>query len=527
MGVVYRARQLSLDRTVALKMMLAGAHARPEAVARFRVEAKAVAQLQHPNIVQIYEVGQCGDLPFLALQFIKGTTLEKRLAGDPQAVRPAAQLVEILARAMAHAHQNGIVHRDLKPGNILLAKQAEVQAAPGESGDAIVLYGVPKISDFGLAKQLASDEDESNPIESGYILGTPSYMAPEQTQGQSADIGPAADIYSLGAILYEMLTGRPPFKGTTVLETMQRVAKGDAVAPRTLQPNIPRDLETICLKCLNKDPWKRYPSALALAEDLCRFQRGEPVHARSHSRLERIRSWCRRNPVPAGLLAAMVCCLVAGFWYLSWLADELVHASVLESAAAQSEILLEVNNSYSDVVKRATAGKILVTHEYIGNPAAIPIPATFTIELGQQISDRSESGTQIRLYSDFPFRSRRNGGPRDDFEIDALRRLREQPTTAVYEFSDFKGRPALRYATARRMQETCVACHNSHPDSPKKDWKVGDVRGVVEIIQPLDKDAERTRAGLRGAFIFVVAICASLLGFSGLALFYGTWRNGR
>ena len=204
-------------------------------------------------------------------------------------------------------------------------------------------------------------------------------------------------------------------------------------------------------------------------------------------------------------LIAMIFCPIFGFWYLSHLTDHLVRSAALESAAQQSDLLLEVNNSYSDVVKRAKAGKLPVTHDYASNPTAIPIPATFTIELGQQISDRSQTGVQIRLYSDYPFLAP-NGGPKDDFERDALVRLRANPAEPVYRFEEYKGRPALRYATARQMQETCVDCHNTHPDSPKTDWKVGDVRGVVEIIHPLDKDAAQPVKAFKGR--------SSLLGWS-------------
>ncbi len=223
----------------------------------------------------------------------------------------------------------------------------------------------------------------------------------------------------------------------------------------------------------------------------------------------------------------MVCCLVFGFWYLSRLTDSLVQSSALESAAQQSDILLEVNNSYSDVVKRAKAGHLDVTHEYHSDPAAIPIPATFTIELGQGISDRSESGVQIRLYSEYPFKSRRNGGPKDQFEKDALANLEQHPAGHFESFENYKGQPVLRYATARTMQQTCVDCHNHHPDSPKTDWKVGDVRGVVEIIQPLDKDVARTRAGLQGAFTLVAAICASLLAVAGIAIIVSRVKERR
>ena len=424
MGVVYKARQTSLGRIVALKMILAGAHARPEMIARFRAEATAIARLQHPNIVQVYEVGEIDGLHFLTLEYINGTTLDKSLAGSPQPCRPTAELIETLARAMGAAHQRGIVHRDLKPSNILLLQPA-IEARPVHGAlTAKELFGIPKITDFGLAKQIDDELSDAEQTRTGVIVGTPSYMAPEQARGEKDEIGPAADIYALGILLYEMLAGRPPFRAATTLETLRQVVSEETVPPSQLQRYIPRDLETICLKCLRKDPRNRYPTAVALADDLRRFINGEPIQARSRRPLERVWRWCRRYPVAASLLTSMVFCLLFGFWYLTRLSDNLVQSAALESAAQQSDILLEVNNSYSDVVKRAKAGHLDVTHEYHSNPEAIPIPATFTIELGQQISDRSASGVQIRLYSDFPFLSRRNGGPKDEFETDALLRLR-------------------------------------------------------------------------------------------------------
>lgn len=522
MGVVYKAWQIKLERAVALKMIRSGSHAHATEVARFRTEAMAVAKIQHPNIVQIYEVGEHEGSRFIALEFVNGPTLAKVLSGTPQPPRPTAELIENLARAIFAAHQRGIIHRDLKPSNILLARLPHGADATAFSSGCEQLFGAPKITDFGLAKRLDGDDGHTR---TGDFLGTPRYMAPEQAGGNTLEVGPAADIYALGTILYEMLTGRPPFVAPTVLETLRQATTEEVVPPRMLQPTVPRDLQTICLKCLRKDPRQRYPTALALAEDLRRFLHSEPIQARSPGMAERFWRWCLRYPVAAGLLASFVCCVGFGFWYLGSVTDNLVRASALENVARQSELLIEVNDIYSDVAKRAKAGKLSVTHDYHGNPAAIPVPATFSIELGNQVSDKSQTGLSIRLYSDYPFKSRRNGGPRDDFEREALAHLTENPETPYYRFEDYKGRPSLRYATARLMQESCVNCHNTHPESPKTDWQVGDLRGVVEAIQPLDQDMARTRQGLRGATIFMGVVCGVLLGLAALVLFVGRSRR--
>jgi serine/threonine protein kinase len=260
MGVVYKARQIQLDRIVALKTIVAHA---PSYVQRFRGEALAIARLQHPNIIQIFEVGEHHGQPFVALEFCPGGNLRSKLAGTVLAPDEAARLVESLARAVHAAHNKGILHRDLKPSNVLLAED-----------------GTPKITDFGLAKHVDDDVAQTS---SGVILGTPAYMSPEQAQGRIRDLGPGVDIYALGATLYEILTGRPPFPGPTVMETMRLLIDTEPKPPRQLQPSIPRDLETICLKCLAKDPARRYASAAALAEDLHRFLAGKPITARPAS----------------------------------------------------------------------------------------------------------------------------------------------------------------------------------------------------------------------------------------------------
>jgi tetratricopeptide (TPR) repeat protein/tRNA A-37 threonylcarbamoyl transferase component Bud32 len=283
MGVVYKARQAGLNRDVALKMVLDSDYARPEDLLRFVGEAEMIARVSHPNIVHIYEVGRHEDRPFFAMEYVEGGSLADKLGGTPLPSRAAAELVAVLAQAMQAAHGAGVVHRDLKPSNILLTAG-----------------GVPKIMDFGLGKRL---EAGGGLTQSGMVMGTPSYMAPEQARGLSRAIGPACDVYALGAVLYECLTGRPPFRAESALETLSPVLHQDPVPPRALQPKVPRDLETICLKCLQKEPTRRYAAAEALAADLHRFLAGAPIQARPIGVWERGVKWARRQPARAALLA--------------------------------------------------------------------------------------------------------------------------------------------------------------------------------------------------------------------------------
>jgi WD40 repeat protein len=308
MGVVYRARHIALNRPVALKMIRAGALAGEQEISRFRAEAEALARLQHPNIVQVHEVGEQGGLPYFSLEFCAGGDLARKLGGAPLPAGEAAELVETLARAVHAAHQAGIVHRDLKPANVLLVPRQPTVGDAGPAAGPGVKDFLLKITNFGLAKR-AEDVGQTP---SGAILGTPSYMAPEQAGGQGKEVGPRSDVYALGAILYELLTGRPPFRAATPADTLLQVISEEPVPPRLLQPQVPRDLETVCLKCLEKEPSRRYESAQALAEELQQYREGRPIRARPVGLAGRGWRWCRRNPVVAVLLTAVAVVLLLG-----------------------------------------------------------------------------------------------------------------------------------------------------------------------------------------------------------------------
>lgn len=360
MGIVYLARQPALDRLVAVKVLRSVTHDDHQECNRFVREIQAAARLRHPHIVQLHEVGEVDGQPYCLLEYMEGGSLADRLHGPLPRSLDAAALIETVARAMHYAHEQGIVHRDLKPANILLS--GECQVTSGEHKETtpvslatrhLPLTAIPKISDFGLAKRM---EEDISHTRSGVILGTASYMAPEQAAGKPSATGPAADVYSLGAILYELLTGRPPFQGSTALSILEQVKNHDPVAPSRLQPRVARDLETICLKCLEKEPRRRYASALALAEDLQRFREGRHILARPTPWWEKAAKWGRRQPLAASILAALVLTValgVAGIAWQWWRAEERAIEAVAARAEEGQQRLEVVRRNYFNQIARA------------------------------------------------------------------------------------------------------------------------------------------------------------------------------
>jgi serine/threonine-protein kinase len=355
MAVVYRARQVRLNRVVALKMAMA--QSAPEHLVRFAIEGETLARLRHPHIVQIHEVGTHQGRPYFALECVWGGSLRERLAGQPLPLRQAAQLVEVVARAVQHAHEQGVVHRDLKPSNILLDSDTralvDTRIGQAEPNTVSLLLGqeelVPKVSDFGLARRLDTDLELTRP---GCVVGTPGYMAPEQAHSRYGSVGPAADVYGLGAILYECLTGRAPFVGESPLEVLRRVVDSDPVPPSLLRPECRGDLEAVCLKCLEKQPAGRYESALAVALDLRRYLEGKPTRARPVGPLVRAWRWGRRHPWEAVLvgLAAAAAVLAVGGWV--WLQGQRT-----EALQRQARLTAEVNADLQEATRLAAQAR--------------------------------------------------------------------------------------------------------------------------------------------------------------------------
>lgn len=494
-GYVFRAHDTGLDRIVALKLQRAGNMASDEDVARFLREARSVAQLSHPGIVSLFESGQTEDsVCYLVTEFVEGRTLEECVNDhfEPN-WRTLAEQVARLADSLDYAHQHGVIHRDIKPSNVLIDSA-----------------GRPHVMDFGLALRETGDATLTS---DGRIMGTPAYMSPEQARGDSHLVDARTDVYSLGVVMYELLTGERPFQGNRRMLLLQ-VLEDDPRPPRQLNDTVPRDLETICLKAMSRNSARRYQSARELADDLRRYLNGEHVHARPVNSMERFWRWCSRYPFAAMLFVALVVGSAAGFAHLSHLSTWFVHSTALESVRMDATMLEEINKFYSDVVGRLKLKDtgVHVTHEYLITDNALPLPATFTIDAGQRIS-QSECGLQVRMYSRYPWR--KDAGAKTGFEKQALdvleQRIAEQNTDLTWhEFRTEADQSWLYFAKAQIMQESCVKCHNGHKLSPRRDWKQGDLAGVLLLSRPLDRDIAVTRDGLRGAFNLMGSIVIAL-----------------
>gem|GEM_PF-4846377 len=409
MGVVYLARQKGLGRMVALKMIRGSAS--EDAMQRFVLEARAVAKIRHPNIVQIYEIGEVDHVPYFSLELLEGGNFTQKLANTPQDPRQSARWVKTLAEAMYEAHSKNVIHRDLKPANVMLA------------GD-----GTLKITDFGLAKELEKEQAEGNTV-SGQIMGTPSYMSPEQASGKVEELGPLTDLYALGAILYEMLTGRPPFKGTSAMATVFSVIHEEPVAPSKLVPRLPRDIETICLKCLEKDPAKRYSDCRALAEDLQNFLDGRPIKARRASLLEQTYKWARRNPY-AAVSVGLVTCLIVGGVSAAFYVQKLRADQALENQRREQEQLAAKQRADNQrreqrIAEQQKLFSMLVDLDKEAQLKFDELQRMFQVDEPDYVAVRNEA---IRFLDNFPAQARQmvRASPLGDDLTDGIRKQQQE-----------------------------------------------------------------------------------------------------
>ena len=382
-GYVFKARDTELDRVVALKVQRAGKMATDEDVARFLREARSVAHLSHSAIVSLYESGQTEDgVCYLVTEYVEGTTLDNCERGSSPNWREVARQVAELSEALDYAHTHGVVHRDVKPSNIMIDRD-----------------GRPHVMDFGLARR---DTGDATLTSDGRIMGTPAYMSPEQARGDSHAVDARTDIYSLGVVLFEVLTSERPFQGNRRMLILQ-VLDDEPQPPRQLDDTIPRDLETVCLKAMAKSPGRRYQSAKELADDLRRFLNGEPVYARLVGSLERLWRWACRYPLATSLFIALLIGSTAGFVHLSSLTKWFIHQTALDGARIDAAMLEIVFGFYSDALGNLESGTVNISHEYASQKGTLPLPATFTIDARIRISE-SECGMLVRLCSEHPWR---------------------------------------------------------------------------------------------------------------------------
>jgi len=531
MGAVFEVLDTDLRRTLAMKVALRkksktspqGSNTDPALLARFLEEAQVTGQLDHPCIVPLHEVGmdQAGQV-FFTMRLVKGQDLNKvfglvRDGSEEWTLERAIVALLRVTEAMAYAHSKGVVHRDLKPANVMTGRFGEVYvmdwglAKVMGRPDRPVGEGPPTGSI--LLTEPRDGEGDGLGTEEGTVLGTPVYMSPEQARGELERVSARSDIYSVGAMLYHLVAGRPPYlpKGARIasLQVLSWVIEGPPARIREVEPSVAPELAAIAEKAMSRDPADRYADMSALGDDLRAFLVGKPVSALNVSIPMRAVRWCRSNPMATATMIALVLGAGLGLWRLGALTRTLVEQSAIDSAALETQLLQEVNSFYVEAVaSRVDKAHVTVTSKWRETANAIPIPATFLTELAERVTDR-EGKARVRHYSDYPFKNH-GRGELDAFQVETLKSLRADPSKPVTRFEEVNGEPVLRYAVARKMEQGCVNCHNTHADSTKTDWKLGEVRGVLEISRPLAADERRIDKGLRGTLILVAAVVGGL-----------------
>lgn len=545
MGVVYRVYDTDLRRNLAMKVLRIGVGSTTGSatsmgsllVRRFLEEAQVTSQLDHPSIVPLHELGVDGDgRIYFTMRVVRGKDFQSIVQemsegeSDWDIDRVVSAMLKV-CDAMGFAHAKNVLHRDIKSSNIMAGKFGEVY-----------------VMDWGLAKVMGREDDRdlrpdldasqaftaihtelSDPADGdvyvtmdGTVCGTPAFMPPEQALGLVAQLDARSDVYSLGAVLYHVLTGHPPYgegggriPGHTVLRW---VLDGPPKPVLELAPDSPPEVAAICEKAMQREPENRYQSMEELQADLSRYLRGMPVEALRLGWFGRASRWCRSNVLALGLVAAVVVAAGSGVFLMNHLTTALVRQTVKDSAERQAEILEEVNALYTSEVVAPLRGVIDATHDYVGRDDAIPAPATFLTTLAEAITG-SAMRVSVRHYSDYPFAFREGGGPRDEFERLALARLRKDPEAPIFEFEEVEGIPYVRYATPRILRQDCVDCHNTHSESTKRDWKVGEVRGALAVHQPLGEEFLATQTRLRQTFLLIGSLVLGLPALVGLVLY--------